>query len=184
MKGVTLLTITVFFCSTLTANSQDLGYNTKDIGLEYVWVKDNPGINLQMAFNAKIHHSIIASVGYKQALRSIPNTNNSEKGKGFGGSVGYRYYFKVLPKGIYLGVRAHIWSLNMYKSANVTGPKSNLIIGQPAAEFGYTALINDLAFITFYYSAGSQFQISAADDSYGYGKSTVSSIGISGGIRF
>lgn len=184
MKGATLLTITLFFCSTITAHSQDLGYNTKDIGLEYIWVRDNPSINLQVALNAKIHHSFIASIGYKEAWRPITTTHNNEKGTGFASSVGYRYYFKVIPKGIYLGLRAHVWSLSMYKTANLTAPKDNLIIGQPAAEIGYTALLNDLVFLTIYYSAGKQFQISAADNSYGYGKAAVSAIGISGGIRF
>lgn len=183
MIKASIFGITALFCFNFTLKAQDLGYNTKDIGLEYVWVKDNPAIDLQMAFNAKIHHSFIASIGYKQAWRHIPNTNNDEKGKGFGGSIGYRYYFKIIPKGIYLGARAYVWSFSMYKTADNASYKTNLAIAQPSAELGYTAVINDMAFITFYYSAGKQFQLNT-EPSYGYGKSSVSSFGISGGIRF
>jgi hypothetical protein len=184
MKRSILLALVAFFCLSFTVRAQDLGYNTKDAGVEYQWVKDCPGINLQLAFNAKIHHSIITSLGYKDVWRPIPNTHNNEKGKGFGGSLGYRYYFGVIPKGIYLGARAHIWSLSMYRSADNTAANTNLIIGQPSAELGYTAVINDIGFITLYYSAGKQFQLSAADNSYGYGKGSVSAFGISGGVRF
>lgn len=186
MKRTILFAIAAFLCLSLTVQSQDMGYNTKDVGIDYLWAKDCPGINLQLAFNAREHHSIITSLGYKDVWRPIPNTHNNEKGKGFGGSVGYRYYFKVLPKGIYLGLRAHVWSLSMYRSADNTAKNTNLTIGQPSAELGYTAVINDIAFVTFYYSAGKQFQISDADKSYGYGygKGSVSSFGISGGIRF
>ncbi len=184
MKRSTLLALVALFCLSITVRSQDLGYNTKDAGIDYLWVKDSPGIDLQLAFNAKVHHSIITSLGYKEVWRPIPNTHNNEKGKGIGGSLGYRYYFKVIPKGIYLGVRAHVWSLAMYRTADNTAKNTNLTIGQPSAEIGYTAVINDIAFFTLYYSAGKQFQISAADNAYGYGKGSISAFGISGGIRF
>ncbi|MBL0233398.1 MAG: hypothetical protein IPQ08_07005 [Chitinophagaceae bacterium] len=184
MKRSTLLAIVAFFCLSFSARSQDLGYNTKDAGLDYLWVKDSPGINLQMAFNAKIHHSIITSIGYKEAWRPIPNTHNNEKGKGIGVSLGYRYYFGIIPKGIFLGVRTHLWSMGMYKTADNMAANSNLVIAQPSAEIGYTAVVNDLVFFSFYYSTGKQFQVSAADKSYGYGKGSVSAFGISGGVRF
>lgn len=184
MRKASIAAIAALFCFNFTIQAQDLGYNTKDIGLEYVWVKDSPGINLQLAFNAKIHHSFITSIGYKQAWKHIPNTNNNEKGKGFGGSLGYRYYFKIIPKGIYIGARAHVWSLSMYKTADNTAGNTNLTVAQPSAELGYTAVINDMAFISFYYSAGTQVQLSAEDKTYGYGKGSVSAFGISGGIRF
>ena len=98
--------------------------------------------------------------------------------------MGYRYYFRVLPKGIYLGVRAHIWSMGMFRTADLSTDKTNVLIGQPNAEIGYTGVINDIAFFTVYYSVGKQFTISSPGDSFLYGKSSVSVIGVSGGIRF
>jgi hypothetical protein len=171
-------------CFSLTSHSQDLGYNTTDIGAEYSWVENSPGVNLQVAFNAKIHHSFLASVGYKTAYRPISGTHNNEKGQGWGGSVGYRYYFDYIPRSFFVGARTHFWSLSMYRTADPTLKTVSVLIAQPSIEVGYTAVINDIFFITTYISAGKQFTISSPDDTFGYGKGSATGAGISAGFRF
>jgi hypothetical protein len=183
MKKLVFIALTSV-CYSLNSYSQDLGYKTTDIGAEYIWVENSPFIGLQAATNAKIHHSFIASLGYKTAYRPITGTHNNEKGDGWGGSLGYRYYFSVIPKGFYIGARGSLWSLGMYRTADPTIPSVNVMIGQPSAEAGFTALFNDIFYTTVFISAGKQFTISSGGDSFGYGKGSVTAAGISAGIRF
>ena len=183
MKKFTLIALTII-CFSLHSYSQDMGYNTFDIGVEYKWADNSPAYNIQGAFNAKIHHSLILSAGIKTAYRPITGTHNNEKGRGWGGALGYRYYFSVLPKGLYLGIRGEIWNMNMYRTANLTDETTKVLIFQPNVEIGHTFLINDLFFVTTYLSGGQQITISSGGDKFNYGRGFVPSAGISAGWRF
>ncbi len=181
------ISLTLFlFLSLFTARgfSQDMGYRTFDIGGEYIWAENSPSINLQAAFNAKIHHSLVLSVGAKTAYRPITGTHDNEKGKGWGGALGYRYYFSVLPKGFYLGARAELWKMGMYRTASESLPSVDVLIAQPNAEAGFTGLINDIFFITAYVRYGKQITLSSPGDKFNYGNGAVTSAGISAGWRF
>ncbi len=174
----------LLLCLTTRGYSQDMGYQTFDIGGEYIWAENSPAINLQAAFNAKIHHSFVLSAGYKTAYRPITGTHNNEKGKGWGGALGYRYYFSVIPKRFFLGLRAELWNMGMYRTADPTVPSVNVLIAQPNAEAGYTFLINDLFFITTYLRYGKQVTLGSPGDKFNYGNGYVTSTGISAGWRF
>jgi hypothetical protein len=178
-----LLIALVSVCLNKYAQSQDYGYRTTDIGAEYQWTENSPALNLQFALNATTHHSFVGSVGIKTAFQPIEGSHDNEKGKGWGGSVGYRYYFSVLPKGFYVGARAHFWSLNMYHTADNLSPKTSVTIAQPSGEIGYTSVINDLFFITTYISAGQKVTVSG-EQTFAYGKGFVASAGIAMGWRF
>jgi hypothetical protein len=178
------LIVLALLCYSFAAYSQDLGYNTIDVGMEYKWSSNSPNINLQLALNAKIHHSFLISAGYKSAYKPIPNTHNNEKGRGWGGSLGYRYYFGVVPKRVFLGIRGEVWSFGMYRTANETAENVQVMIFQPHIEAGYTAVINDIFYITPLVSYSKQITVSSDGDTFLYGNGYVPSVGISMGWRF
>jgi hypothetical protein len=183
MKKVCLVIFSSLFI-VLSAKSQDFGYNTFDAAAEYKWASNSPDVGLQFAFNAKVHSSIIFSGAFKTAFKPIPNTHNNERGRGWGAGIGYRYYFSVLPKGLFLGTRGELWMMGMYRTANETASTTHVTIFQPNAELGYTGLINDIFFVTVYASAGKQMTISSPGDKFLYGNDFVPSFGISCGWRF
>ena len=183
MKKFTLIVLAII-CFSFTSHAQDMGYSTFDIGAEYKWADNSPSYNVQAAFNAPIHHSLVLGLGIKTAYRPISGTHDNEKGRGWGGSLGYRYYFSALPKGIYIGARADVWNMKMYRTANLTTESTKVLILQPNLEAGHTFLVNDLFFFTVFISAGQQITISSPGDKFNYGNGFVPSAGISVGWRF
>jgi hypothetical protein len=183
MKKYTLIVLNLL-CISSVNYSQDFGYKTFDVGVEYKWASNSPDVGIQLAMNLEEHHSFILSGAFKTAWHPIPNSHNNEKGRGWGGGLGYRYYFSVLPKRVFLGVRGEIWSMGMYRTANTTAETVQVMIFQPNVELGYTGLINDMVFITPYISAGKQLTLSSEGDTFLYGNGFVTSFGLSVGWRF
>ncbi len=68
--------------------------------------------------------------------------NDSEKGTGYGGSIGYRYLFTPKKSSFFAGARVDLWSTNI-KWENKTGTPqatsgtTNILVLQPSAEIGY-----------------------------------------------
>jgi hypothetical protein len=179
-----LFTVFSVFCISLFAHSQDMGYRTFDIGAEYLHAKKGSDINLQLAFNAEIHHSIVLRAGYSISARETSVSHTSEEGNGWSGSLGYRYYFSVLPKRFFIGARAGISSMNMEWTVHATKGTSKLLVFQPAFETGFTLLINDQLFITPQLFAGYQTTINSKGEKVVYGNGFNGGGGISVGWRF
>lgn len=184
MKKITgLFFVFLFSMLTKTVSSQDFGYKTIDVGGEYQWQPDGLLLNLQLAFNAKTHSSLVLRAGYnKTTSATIPH--NSEEGKGWGGSIGYRYYFSVLPKRFFIGIKADVWKETVHWSIPVTESDTKFLIYQPGAEIGYTFLINDLFFITPHLTAAYQIKANNKGEAVAYGEGFVPLAGIGAGWRF
>lgn len=182
MKKFTGLTLFIISFS-ITSLSQDMGYTTTDVGGEFQWQPDGLLVNLQLAFNAKIHSSLIFRVGYNKT-ESGSTLHSSENGRGWGGSLGYRYYFSILPKRFFLGLKADVWKETVHWSVPVTESDTKFLIYQPAAEAGYTFLINDQFFITPHFTAAYQIKANNKGEEVAYGEGFVPMAGISAGWRF
>ena len=183
MKKYFSILFCMFFISFLS-RAQEAGYNTFDIGAEYQHFNSGSEMNLQVAFNAKIHHSIVVRAGYSSAARETPATHSSEEGNGWSGSIGYRYYFSVLPKRFFIGARAGIASMDMKWTFHTIEGTSSIMVFQPAFETGYTFLINDQLFITPHLSAGIQTTMNNKGEKVAYGDGFNGGGGISVGWRF
>jgi Protein of unknown function (DUF3575) len=179
-----LIALTGLFCISLSGYSQDYGYRTFDIGAEYQYTKSGPSYNLQVAFNSEEHHSIVLRAGYNIATGQTTPTHNNEEGSGWSGSLGYRYYFSVLPKRFFIGARAAVAAMDIQWSIHATNGSSKLMVLQPAVETGYTLLINDMFFITPHISAGIQTTLNNKGEKVTYGNGFLPGAGISMGWRF
>lgn len=183
MKKPTLSFI-FFLFSVIAAKAQDFGYTTTDLGGEYQWYPDGAIVNLQVAFNSKIHNSFLIRAGYNNVPLKSTSHHIGENGNGWGGSFGYRYYFKVVPRRFYIGTRMDLWSMNIHYSTSVKEGNSKLNILQPGLEAGFTLLVNELLFITPYISAGKQITLNTRGDNVDYGQGFILSPGLSAGFRF
>ncbi|MEP6700797.1 MAG: hypothetical protein ABJA85_05760 [Bacteroidota bacterium] len=183
MKKLTSLIVFIISFS-ITSLSQDMGYTTTDVGGEFQWQPDGSIFNLQLAFNAKIHHSFLIRGGYNKARLKRTPSHDSEEGNGWGGSLGYRYYFSILPKRFFLGLKVGVWKETVHWSVPVTESDTKFLIYQPAVEAGYTFLINDQFFITPHFTAAYQIKANNKGDEVAYGEGFVPMAGISAGWRF
>ncbi len=74
--------------------------------------------------------------------------NDNEKGKGYGGSLGYRYIFTPDKNSFYIGVRADLWRMkidweNYVGTLSEIKGRTKIWIFQPSAEFGYKIISNN-----------------------------------------
>ncbi len=177
-----ILLITALSVIHSISQSQDLGYNTVDIGGDYQWNPDASSYSLHVAFNAKIHHSIILRGGYTN-LEPNNIIDNSEKGNGWNASIGYRYYPNIRPYKFYIGTKIELSDLKIDWSRFIGAGTTKILVLQPTIETGYTFLINDLFFITPNIGAGYQTTINTNGSAVTYGNGFIPVIGISTGFR-
>ena len=182
-KRTTLLLCSFVLLSSLRA--QDIGFRTTDIGGEYQHYDRGSIYNLHVAFNAKLNHSILVRLGYNQVSRYQVD-DHTEFGNGWGGGIGYRYYFKPFPYKLFIGARVDIWSMKIHMDFSpANGPAyfpQNTAIVHPALETGYTFVINDMVFFTPNISAGFHTDFGQLK-TVRYGNGFVTTFGASAGIR-
>ncbi len=183
MKYFTGLVLLILLKVT-TVSSQDFGYTTQDVGAEFQYQSDGLLFNLQLAFNAKTHHAIIFRAGYNK-INSGSLIHNTENGDGWGGSLGYRYYFKVLPVKFFAELRVDGYKMNFnWKTPFLQEGNSKLVFLQPTIEVGYTFLFNELLFISPHLATGYQIKVSNRGETINYGNAFILQPGISAGFRF
>lgn len=180
MKKTVLLFAVIFF--QLFGSSQEIGFNTTDIGGEFQVYPAGTITGLHIAFNAKLHSSFLFRIGYNKTDRKDWGEHADEKGNGWGGSVGYRYYFKPFPYKFFIGARTDLWRMSIdWKQGLVSGNSKTWTI-QPVFETGYTFLVNDQVFITPFLANG--VEINMITDGQDVGHGFISLLGISLGVRF
>ena len=181
MKKLTSLTI-ISLCFIISVRSQDFGYKTIDVGGEFQWHPKGYIYMVHLAYNFPIHHSVQARIGYNKSNWKEKGIHDNEEGGGPGFSLGYRYYFLVMPHGFFLGAHADVWRLSIDWRQGITNGRSKLWALQPTAEIGYMFLINDMFFISPSVAAGLQTNIKTEGQAVGDG--SVILIGISTGWKF
>ena len=176
MKKATVLFLLILFFH-CAKSQEELWYNTNDIGGEFQWYPSGKIASLHVAFNAIMHHSVIVRLGYNQINRD----NNIEKGSAWGGGIGYRYHFRLLPHKFFVGARAGLWRTKIdWAQSLETGETTTWTI-QPTFEIGYTFIFKDWAFITPSISSGVDINLKTEGENVGQGFITL--IGVSAGFR-
>jgi hypothetical protein len=179
MKRSIILFFIIFIQVKMTA--QEMGYNTTDIGGEFQWYKAGTITGLHIAFNSKLHHSVLFRIGYNKTDRKDWGEHNDEKGSGWGGTVGYRYYFNPFPHKFFIGARTDVWRMTIdWKDGLLEGTSKTWTI-QPTFETGYTFFVNDQMFITPSLANGVEINMKTDGQDVGHGFITL--LGISLGVR-
>ena len=97
----------------LTTAAQEAGYRTTDVGASFQYSPDFNTYSLHLAFNSEEYHSFILKGNYARSGSRKTDTHTSESGSGWGGYLGYRYHFSVIPKRAFLGLGLGIQSMKM-----------------------------------------------------------------------
>ncbi len=123
------------------------------------------------------HHALDFRIGYNGLDHKDFGVHDSEVGGGFGGSVGYRYYFKSEHQRWFLGIRTDFWFNEVdWKDIDETSDpeiitigESNIIVLQPTAIFGYRWAINEHFAITPTAAFGAEVNVKTDGEDVGQG---------------
>jgi hypothetical protein len=182
-KQFTLSFIAVLFA--FNSFSQDVGYRTVDVGAGYQYIENGMLTDLLVSINAEEHHSFIVRAGYITTNGLRTHLHKNEEGNGWGGGLGYRYHFSVIPKRFFIGAKVNLWNMKIHWNMLDREEETKLLVIQPAIETGYTLLINDIFFITPNFSATYQKTIKTTGEKVAYGNGGfVPMAGITMGWRF
>lgn len=174
-----------FFLLTIISgkiNAQEMGYTTTDIGGSFQWYPAGTISGLHFAFNSRLHHSVMFKLGYNKTNRKDQGDHDNEKGDGWGGSVGYRYYFKPFPHKFFIGTRCDLWRMKIDWNEGTQSGQSKTWTLQPVLEIGYTFFVNDQMFITPSIANGADINVRTEGQKVGQGFKTL--LGLSVGARF
>lgn len=172
MRNKILLVLTVLFTSMNTFGQMDDGFYY-DLGVE---VQQYPtgflyGVRGEIGWTP--YHAIDWRVGYNLLDHKDFGEHESEKGGGFGFTLGYRKYFKPTNQGWFLGIRSDLWwnevswKDNIGKADEVVGT-TKITVFQPTAIGGYGFLFNNLL-ITPTVAFGGEFNIKTKGEKVGQG---------------
>ncbi|PPK92989.1 hypothetical protein LY01_02694 [Nonlabens xylanidelens] len=106
-----------------------------------------PTINLEHFTNE--NSSFVYRIGANLTDRQdFSEENDHEEGSGFGGSVGYRKYFKFKKGDFFIGANIDLWYLSIDWENNLGLPtetigNTNILVVQPWLEGGYFFNLNE-----------------------------------------
>ncbi len=108
MYRFSLIFIAFIISQTLTA--QELSPRVVEVGAEVQKYPTGILLTVRAEFSLKLHHAIDFRIGYNGLDHEDFGVHDSEIGGGFGGSVGYRYYFKESHVKWFVGARTDLWN--------------------------------------------------------------------------
>lgn len=153
--------------------AQDKQHQYKDVGLEIQQYPTGFLYGLKLELGIKSHHAIDFRLGYNSLDHQDFGVHDSEIGGGFGGSIGYRYYFNSLPKGFFLGVRTDLWFNEIdwedIENMDTVLGNTSVIVLQPTGMIGYSFLFKDHFVLTPTLALGAEINIKTKGEPVGEG---------------
>lgn len=140
-----------------------------------------PGIRLEWGFQER--HALHLRVGYNWIRHRDLGVHADERGDGFGGTLGYRYFLSQDFRAWFLGLRADIWRNKVaWEDPNASGV-SNIWVLQPTLEGGYLFLLGENQWI-FAPSLAFGAEINVVTEGAEVGQGLILLLGFSVGKRF
>lgn len=128
---------------------QSFGQNPRlSLGPEYNYYPAGHIVGLQAECTPKNnHHSFNFRVASNITKRwDFSGLNDDEQGIGFGGGLGYRYYFTPDCHGLFLGARTNFWRINVNwqdSSELMSEGMTKIGVIQPEFEIGYLFMLKN-----------------------------------------
>ena len=123
----------------------------------------------------KPHHALDFRVGYNQLDHKDFGVHDSEIGGGFGGTVGYRYYFSSDNKKWFFGARTDLWFNDIdwidfdVGGVEIANGSTNVVVLQPTLIGGYRFSLNDYFALTPTVAFGAEINIATDGEPVGQG---------------
>ncbi|MCB0643661.1 MAG: DUF3575 domain-containing protein [Phaeodactylibacter sp.] len=165
---------------------QSLRLSPTDISLEFQVYPTGflPGIRIDQNFGK--HHALHLRGGLNLINHRDLGVQDDERGSGYGGTFGYRYYFPSDFQGWFLGLRADVWrnTIEWKNFSDLPGAgTTRLWVLQPTLEGGYLFLLaNQTWFISP--SLGFGVEVNVVTEGAETGQGLILLLGCSSGIRF
>ncbi len=110
-----------------------------DVGIEFQIYPTGilPGVRLSRDFGAR--HAVHVRLGANIFNHRDWGKHPEEKGSGWGGTLGYRHYFRDGYQGLFAGLRADVWrnTVQWKRDVPAGAGTSRIVVWQPTAEAGY-----------------------------------------------
>lgn len=90
-------------------NAQESNSKYLEFGIEAQRYPTGYLTGLRAELGLTLHHALDFRIGYNGLDHEDFGVHDSEIGGGFGGSIGYRYYFKPERENWFLGLRTDLW---------------------------------------------------------------------------
>jgi hypothetical protein len=142
-----LFYLVVYCCmrqTSIAQQKQRIGHSQKLlVGAEVKWYPAGWILGPSVSHAIAPNHLLSAGVAVNIANRKdFSGLNDDEKGKAFGGSLGYRFLFTPNKNSFFLGTRVDLWGMkikwkNKIGTSQETGGTTKITIFQPTAEIGY-----------------------------------------------
>ncbi len=185
----------------LLGQNDDLDKRPIELSFEYQMYPAGmmPGLKVEAGLGKYYKSSLEARIAYNRARRHGWGEHGDERGGGWGGSFGYKYYILKPMKGLYIGVRSDVWRLTIdyrdigedmiYDTADDSDfGQSKIWILQPTASVGYKFLFRvgnekkTTIFLTPQVAAGWEYNVKTEGEAVGQG--AIGLWGLDIGVRF
>ena len=164
MRKITALFILFLFVNVLSA--QEASNKIFEIGAEVQKYPTGILLSIRGEIGFTSHHSIDFRVGYNGLDHMDFGVHDSEIGGGFGGSIGYRYYFHASHKNWFLGPRVDLWNnivdwedFDDSSQDVIASGESDIFVLQPTLVGGYHWLVNEHLALTPTLAFGAEINI-------------------------
>jgi len=151
-----------------------LGFCQLEVGIELQVYPTGfiPGIHLE--YEVSEQSSVQGRLGYNVVRHRDLGVHEEERGGGFGGTLGYRYYFKPQRKGWMLGARCDLWwnEVNWKDEIGLISEVSgttNVTVLQPTAEVGYVLPLKNSFIFLPTLSLGAEINVNTKGAEVGQG---------------
>ncbi len=143
-----------------------------------------PGARVEVASGKHAGH---LRLGYNWIRHGSAGEHQNERGNGFGFSFGYKRYFSETQLGSFVGIKNDVWFNTIDWKDNIglpneIGGRSDVIVAQPTATFGYTFRLNPIMVIAPTISLG--YEINVWTDGEPTGEGAIFLLGFHVGRRF
>ncbi len=143
-----------------------------------------PGLRVEAASGKHAGH---LRLGYNWIRHGSAGVHQNERGSGFGFSLGYKRYFVETQLGSFVELKSDLWFNEIDWQDNIARPneirgRSDVIVSQPTATFGYTFRLNPITVIAPTISLG--YEINVWTDGEPTGEGAIFLLGFHVGRRF
>lgn len=163
--------------------------NSFALGLEFQAYPTGLIPGLRLDYHLSPHHSVHARAGYNWVRHGDNGVQDDEQGQGYGGTLGYRYFFRPEHARWFVGGRADLWGNELdWQDLSPDGVllatgTTRITVFQPTAEAGYRFL---LAGGHVYLAPALAFglEINVKTEGEPVGEGTILLLGLSAGWQF
>ena len=169
--------IVVFLISFLTVNPalcQETNTKNIDFGISVQQYPTGFLFGTELELNFSPHHDLEWRLGANVLNHRDLGVHESEKGAGFGFSLGYRYFFKPDNTKWFIGLRNDIWWNTVNWKDFINSPlessgQSKIVVFQPTINLGYKFLLRKNWLITPNLGFGAEFNVKTVGAEVGQG---------------